>query len=68
MAQKTTNYEILKGTAEEMAYALVEQEYCERCHYCEKGICLFNPGKEESSRYSACYDAAIKWLLEEVVK
>ncbi len=65
MAQKMTNYEVLKGTAEEMAYALVNHEYCGSCLHNKDGICAFDQEKEEISTYFACYNAARAWLREE---
>lgn len=60
-----TNYESLKSSSEEAAYALIEQEYCGSCPCNKEGICMFDQEKEEGSMYSACYDAAIRWLLRE---
>lgn len=60
-----TNYELIKDNAEEMAYALLEQEYCDSCPHNRGGLCTFDVEKEEESMYSACYDAAIKWLYDD---
>ncbi len=60
-----TNYSLIT-TPEELAYALIEQEYCESCHYNENGICkFFDADKEEINMHMACYNAAIQWLLKE---
>lgn len=61
----TTNYESLKGNVEEMAHALIEQEYCGSFPHNKDGLCTFDAEKEERYMYSACYDAAITWLLRE---
>lgn len=53
----------IKNSAESMAYALIEQEYCASCPYCDSnGICHFVESKEEITMYMACYNAAIEWL------
>ena len=59
-----TRYEILKGTAEEMAYALIENSYCDSCGYQDRGLCTFDADTEDISYYEACYNAAIAWLQE----
>jgi hypothetical protein len=60
-----TRYEILKGTAEEMAYALIANSYCDSCGYEDRGLCTFDADTEGISYYEACYNAAITWLQEE---
>ncbi len=56
-----TNYEKIK-TPEDLAYALVEQDYCNSCPYHSEGLCYFDAEKESINMYTACYNAAISWL------
>ena len=53
------------NTIEDFATTLIEQEYCEGCHYNKNGICMFVEEKEETSMYLACYNAAVAWLTGE---
>lgn len=61
-----TNYEMMITSVEDLAYALVEQKYCESCHYNKEGLCVFDADKESVTMYMACYNAAIAWLKGEV--
>lgn len=58
------NYEKLK-TANDVAYALVEQQYCEGCDYNNDGVCMFVEVAKESNMYTACLVAAKKRLNTE---
>lgn len=53
-------------TPADMAFALIESEYCESCEHNKEGLCLFDADKETTNMYTACYNAAITWLTEEL--
>lgn len=57
------NYEKIKAMSpEEMAEAIITQDFCGACKHEKNGICVFMEEHEGEPLYNGCHAACLTWL------